>query len=248
MSLKKELLIALMGMVSLASAQEVVTLGTFGFQKVNIPPAGGVNLVGFSFTSSDPLYLEDVFGADQLTQGFLPSLADKVYVWNGASYNTYFQKSNGTFYSLSSPGTPATEEVVSGMAMFLQSPSGASATNTITLSGSVLMTDSEIQINDGLVAISNPYPTPLDLNGTNCDWSAATKGFLPSLADTVYIWNPEKSGGAGYDSFFIKANEKWYELSSPSTLGQAIIPAGGGAFYDANNLFTNEIVRPFSVN
>ncbi len=243
MKLRSRLAIGLCCVASIVSAQEVVTLGTFGYQKVDIPPAGGVNLVGFSFTSDQPLYLEDVFGIDQLKQGFLPSLADTVYIWNGSSYNTYFQKSDGLFYSLST-GTPATEEVVSGMSMFLQSPSGASTTNVITLSGSVLMTDSEEQINDGLITFANPYPTPLDLNGTNCDWSGATTGFLPSLADTVYIWNPEKAGGAGYDSFFIKTDEQWYDLSS-GTLGQAIIPAGGGAFYDAKNTFTNDVIRPF---
>lgn len=231
--------------VSVASAQSV-TSGIFGFTKVDIPPAGGVNLVGFNFGFSQPLYLEDVFGTTQLVQGNLPTLADKVYIWNGASYNIYFQKSDGLFYDYSIPfGSPITEEVTSGTAIFIQSSSGTSVTNTITLSGSVLMTDSEEQVNGGLLTFANPYPTALDLNGTNCDWSDATKGFLPTLADVVYIWNPEKAGGSGYDSFFIKTDGKWYEYSSPSTLGNAIVPSGGGAFYSAKNVFTNEIVRPF---
>ena len=246
MKLKKGITVGLCCVATIVSAQEVVTLGTFGFQKVDIPPAGGVNLVGFNFTSDQTLYLEDVFGTNQLTQGFLPSLADNIYVWNGSSYDTYFQKSDGNFYDVANPSTQATTEIVSGMAMFLQSPSGASATNAITLSGSVLMTDSEQQINNnGLLTFSNPYPTPLDLNGTNVDWSEATQGFLPTLADNVYIWNPEKTGGPGYESFFIKTDGKWYESDSPSTLGNAVLPAGGGAFYDAKNTFTNEIIRPF---
>ena len=248
MKAKHVLATALCCAATVASAQDVVTLGTFGFQKVDIPPAGGANLVGFNFTSDEPVYLEDVFGTNQLKQGFLPTLADNVYIWNGNSYDTYFQKADGKFYNANSPSTPATTEVVSGMAMFLQSPSGASATNTITLSGAVLMTDSETNEIDGLITFSNPYPTPLDLNGTNVDWSGATTGFLPTLADKVYIWNPEKTGGAGYDSFFIKSDGKWYEADSPSTLGQAIIPPGGGAFYDAKNTFTNEIIRPFSAD
>ena len=248
MKLKKGIAISLCCVASIVSAQEVVTLGTVGFQKVNIPPAGEANLVGFNFTSDQSLYLEDVFGTNQLTQGFLPSLADTVYIWSGTQYDSFFQKTDGVFYNVNSPSTPATAEIASGMAIFLQSPAGSSSTNTITLSGAVLMTDSETNTVAGLITFSNPYPTSLDLNGTNTDWSGATTGFLPSLADNVHIWNPQKSGGAGYDSFFIKSDGKWYELDSPSTIGQAIIPPGGGAFYDAKNTFTNEIVRPFSAN
>ncbi len=248
MNLKRGIAVGLCCAATVASAQEVVTLGTFGFQKVDIPPAGGVNLVGFNFTSDTPVYLEDVFGTNQLTQSNLPTLADKVYIWNGTSYDIYFQKADGSFYDVNSPSTPATTEIVSGMAMFLQSRSSASATNTITLSGAVLMTDSETNAIDGLITFSNPYPTPLDLNGTNVDWSGATKSSLPTLADKTYIWNPQKAGGAGYDSFFIKSDGKWYEVDSPSTLGQAVMPSGGGAFYSAKNAFTNEIIRPFSAD
>jgi hypothetical protein len=247
MKARKRIALALVGMVSIASAQSSVTLGTFGFQQVDIPPAGGVNLVGFSFSSSSPLYLADVFGADQLTQStLLPTLADLIYIWNGASYDIYFQKTDGLFYDGSDPfGAPTTTEIQTGTAIFLQSPSGAVQTNTITLSGTVLMTDSESQVYDGLITIANPYPSEMDLNSTNFNWSAATSGFLPTLADNVFIWNPNKTGGAGYDVYFLKSDGKWYEGVSPFPLGNAVIPAGGGAFYQARNSFTNELVRPF---
>ena len=246
MNLKKEILIALMGMVSLASAQEVVTLGTFGFQKVDIPPAGGLNLVGFSFSSSsfDPIYLEDAFGSDQLTQGFLPTLADRIYIWDGTQYDAFFQKADGLFYNTLAPSTPVQVEVFPGMAMFIQSPVSAVATNTISLSGSVLLDDFSEQAYGGLVTIANPYPTELDYNGTNVDWSAATSGFLPTLADRVYVWNP---GTSTYESFFLKNDLKWYDALSPTTLGDVVVPNGGGAFYEAKSDFTNNIVRPFSL-
>ena len=256
MNFKKEIAIALMGMVSLASAQEVVTLGTFGFQKVNIPPARGVNLIGFSFSSSEPIYLEDVFGTDQLTQtALLPTQADNIYIWNPnkvptPGYDIFFQKTNGSFYDGGNPfGDPVTAEIYPGTALFLQSPASAVSTNVITLSGSVLMTDFESQSYDGLVTIANPYPVEMDLNSTDFDWSDATSGFLPTLADNVYIWNPEKVPNPGYDTYFLKSTDgKWHEAGSPFPLGQAIIPAGGGAFYQAKNSFSNDVVRPFPIN
>ncbi len=238
----------LLCIISIASAQSVIS-GTFGFQKVDIPPAGDVNLVGFSFSSDQPIYLEDVFGTNQLTQGVVPSLADTLYIWNGSSYDFYFQKADGLFYDGSNPfGASVTSEIAPGTALFLQSPSSAAMTNTITLSGSVLMADFELLSYDGLLTIANPYPTKMDLNSLDFDWSEATPGVVPSLADIVYIWNPDKTGGAGYESFFIKSDGKWHEITSPFALGNAVIPLGGGAFYQAKNTFTNEVVRPFSVD
>jgi len=228
-------------------AQSGATIGVFGVSRISIPPAGGVNLVGFSFSSSSSLFLEDVFGTNQLTQTtLLPTFADLVYIWNGSTYDIYFQKTNGQFYDGANPfGAPKTTQISSGTAVFLQSPSSATLTNYIYFSGDVLVTDFEGQSYSNLTTIANPYPTDLDLNGTNVDWSAATSGFLPTQADNVFIWNPDKAGGPGYDVYFLKSDLKWYEATLPFPLGNPVIPSGGGAFYQAKNSFTNAINRPF---
>lgn len=242
------IVVMLLGMASMASAQSVHS-GIFGFQKVSIPPDGGVKLVSFSFISDQSSYLEDVFGTNQLRNGIVPSLADALYIWNGTSYDFYFQKADGLFYDGSNPfGASVTAEIPPGTAFFLQSPSNASTTNVITLYGSVLMTDYELLAYDGLITVANPYPTEMDLNSTDFDWSGATSGVVPSLADIVYIWNPDKAGGAGYESFFIRSDGKWHEITAPFALGNAVVPVGGGAFYHAKNAFTNEIIRPFVID
>lgn len=229
----------------MASAQETVSLGVTGIQRFEIPPAGGVNFIGFNFTSTEPLYLEDVFGTNQLTQSFLPTMADRVYLWNGSTYDIFFQKTDGLFYNGANISEQKTAEVKPGTALFIQSPSASTDTNTIWISGSVSMTPFESQVYEGLVAIANPYPTAMELNSTNFDWSAATSGILPTLADNVYIWNPNKETGPGYDVYFLKPDGKWYEGKSPFPLGNPVIPVGGGAFYQAKNSFTNDVVRPF---
>ena len=232
----------ILGAAAVASAQDTVTIDVFGYQKVDIPPAGGVNLVGFSFTSDQTVYLVDVFGTNQLTQSTRSRNADKVYVWNGSSYDTFFQKPDGVFYDVYS-GSAATAEVAPGAALFLQSPLSASTTNVVTLSGAVLLSDSEQVAYQGLLTLANPYPADLDLNGTNVDWSAATASNRSRNADKMYIWNP---GTAQYDSFYLDASRVWQPLIS--SVQSAVLPAGGGAFYDAKNSFTNSVVRPFSVN
>ena len=250
MMTKSRIVPVLLLLGAFAHAQDIVTLGMFGFQRVSIPPAGGVNLVGFNFSSNQPIYLEDVFGTNQLVQSAaLPTLADNIYIWNGATYDIYFQKTNGLFYDGANPfGASVDVEIQPGAALFLQSPQSSSTTNVITLSGSVLLDASAAQGYAGLVTIANPYPSDLDLNSTNYDWSAASAGILPTLSDNVYIWNPAKAGGAGYDVFFLKTDGKWHEATGGFALGNAVIPAGGGAFYQAKGTFTNEVVRPFSIN
>ncbi len=225
--------------VSVASAQSV-TSGIFGFTKVDIPPAGDVNLVGFSFSSDQPIYLEDVFGTNQLVQSTRSRNADKIYIWNGSAYENYFQKPDGLFYDVLS-GNTVSVEIASGTAAFLQSPSGSMETNTITLSGTVLMTESEQQdYQVQFITFANPYPTRLDLNSTNVNWEAATANSRSRNADKIYIWN---SLNSQYDSFYLDASFVWQPLIS--AIPDPIIPSGGGAFYEAKGNFTNEIFRTF---
>lgn len=233
---------ALLCMASVASAQTVVS-DVVGFQKVEIPPAGGVSLIGFSFTSDQPLYLDDVFGTNQLVRNNRSRNADKIYIWNGTVYDNFFQKDDGFFYDvLDSSGDPVVVEIESGTAMFIQSPSSAVDTNTISLSGVVLMTNSVPQEYAGLIAIANPYPTDLDLNSIDFDWSTATANSRSRNADKVYIWNADS---VGYDSFYLDENEVWQAVLAETT-SDPIIPAGGGAFYEAKNSFSNEIFKTFN--
>jgi hypothetical protein len=229
--------------VGIGAYAQIAKDNIVGYEKVEIPGAGGVNLVGFNFGGAALPSLEDVFGDDQLTQTTgNPLNADRLYIWNGSSYDSYFQKTDGFFYDVMGE-TQKTAQVTAGTAIFIKSP-GTAPSKFILLSGAVLTSAAEGGSYDGLRAFANPYATDLDLNNADLDWSAATSTsseYLPALADNIFIWNPATSE---YDLHYLQSDGKWYAW--PSRVQGAVLPAGVGAFYRARQAFTNSIVRPFT--
>lgn len=226
---------------SIVSAQSV-TSGIFGVAKVTIPPAGGMNLVGYNFTSSETIYLEDVFGTGQLVQNTRSTRADKIFIWDGTKYTSYFQKTDGLFYSTAASTVPVDVEILEGTAMFLQSPSGSSQENEIIFSGSVAMdvAISQTYSSAGYELFSNPYSSAYDLNGASSTWENATGNTRQTRADRVYIWN---SVDVKFDLFYLDANKVWQAGTGVTT--QPIIPMGVGCFYSAQNDLINDIQRPY---
>ena len=81
------------------------------------------------------------------------------------------------------------------------------------------------------------------LNDTNITWiadGATGHATNPTRADTVYVWN-----GAGYDSYYLKPDGKWYYVVGGAYASNAVIQVGAGAWYKARNAFTNSLVRPY---
>lgn len=235
------------------SAPTTASLGIYGFVKVYIPPAGGVNLIGFNFISDEPQYLSDVFPDNSLRKDSVSAEADAIYLWDeGAqAYNSFFQKPDGLFYSVEDPdGSAVQMEVKQGAAMFLRSPATAQTTNTICFSGTVSLADTKSVPYTQTVVFANPYPYNANLNSALFDWFGATEGELPTLADQVHIWDPNKAGGPGYRNFFLKnvgGTNLWHDGTSPFAQADPILPVGGGAVYSAIGSFTNVIVRPFDI-
>ncbi len=235
------LVIGILGIASAASAQESVTLGVFGYQRIEIPPAGGVNLIGYNFTSETPLTLLDIFGTNQLVQSSRSRNADRIFVWNGSAYDNFFQKTDGLFYDILYPSIPTNVVIPNGCAMFLQSADNSSLTNVITISGTVLMTTFEEQVyQTGFVTLANPYPTDINFNSTNFNWSAATANNRSRNADKIYIWNQDSGG---YEAFYLNGSRVWTPLIA--TILDPVLPNGAGAFYEAQGTFTNNIMREF---
>lgn len=242
----------MMGFCSLFVTAETTVLGTYGFVQVELPASGGVNLLGFNFsTGSNGLALEEIFQNGVLEQNSSPELADKVYVWDDLSqaYIAYFQQPDDQFYMVSDPGGPAVSvSIQNGDALFLKSADAASSAKQLVLSGSVSMSASTTVSYADTIVFANPYPVSANLNHGDFDWSAATSGPLPTQADQIHIWNPDKAGGAGYQSYFLKSVngvKLWHSSKAPYALTDPILPVGGGAYYSARTSFTNSIIRPF---
>ena len=230
-----------------------VSLGIGGAQRIVLPPAGGATLVGFHFSSPDGSSLEDVFGMDALTAADDPANADGVYLWDDGpqAFVKYFQKIDGFFYKASDPeGSQATMSLEAGDALFLRSPASSTETNSFYISGNVCVAEDATTTFSNRIVFANPYPVDLNLNSTGVDWSAATAGELPTLADRVHIWNPDKAGGPGFNHYFLKTvggSNLWHSCVSPFPVEDPVLPAGGGAIYTAVPSFSHQIVRPFDL-
>lgn len=235
-----------------APAVETVTIGVWGYVKVQIPGNGGVNFVGFNFSSDAPTSLKELFSHGQLLRNADPGQADKVYVWDpsAGAFKSYFQKTDGHFYDTSSPsGAAVTVEVQSGDALFLKSP-GVSVDHSVYLSGSISLQDGMVRNHASKMVFANLYPVAMNLNSSEMDWSSATSGDLPTLADQVHVWDSQKSGGPGFRNYFLKSVggvKRWHSGESPFAEADPVIPSGGGAFYTAVGSFSHNIIRPFDI-
>jgi len=222
MKLKTQFVIALMGMVSLASAQTVVTLGTFGFSRVAEP--AGFHIAGMQFdnTTNTP---QTVYG-DTLPSG------SKVYSWNGSGY------SSATYGPVFVPGTGtvtkwnADLDLGNGDGYWVEAPGVVAS----TLSGDVPLDDS---ITNSIVAGFQlcSYPYPVDRVVTNL-------GFSPVSGDKIYVWDGSGYSSSSYGSVFVPGTGtviKW----NNETLS---IATGEGFWYESN-ANTNWIAsRPFILN
>jgi hypothetical protein len=244
---------AVWGLLAMMPSKAQVSLGICGAREITLPPAGEATLIGFNFATQQPLALEEVFGTGSLVSASDPADADGVYLWNdgGQAFVQYFRKGDGNFYKASDPnGSPVAVTVESGDALFLRSPAISTATNRFYIAGPVSLVDITEMVYGDTIVFANPYPADLNLNRSDIDWSAATAGALPTLADQVHIWSPEKIGGPGFENYYLKSvggSNEWYSGVSPFMPADPIIPAGGGAVYTAIHTFTNQVVRPFDI-
>jgi hypothetical protein len=233
----------------------VYSSNAVGYVEVTVPGNGGVCLIGLNLkrvNGDGPLLASEVFGTDQLEQGDEPGLADSVYVWNpdtgdSGGYATVFQRLDGAFYDAATM-TPLDPVIPTGAAVFVRTKAGTTD-RLISLIGEVVYdTPQSMTIPAGLSVLANPYAAPLDLNSSaGTGWSGATAATLPTLADNVWIWNPDKQAGGGYDVFFLHSStRKWHRIDAPSVVAtDAVLAIGRGAFYSARQPYANSLTRPY---
>ncbi|MCX6997037.1 MAG: hypothetical protein NTV49_08095, partial [Kiritimatiellaeota bacterium] len=223
-----------------------------GYAVVQVPPAGGYALCGLNFMpgGNDPTTLPDLLGTNQLVRNSAYTLASQVLLWDSEAqggaggYLAVFQKPNGNFYLTQTPTVAVIPGIGLGEALWIQSPKGATATQTVLLAGDV-PTDPVMPqfVPAGLSMFANPYAAPLDLNDTNLHWVAngATARNAYTLADQLCLWT-----GTGYNNLYLRASDqKWHYQSGGLLATNAVIAPGAGAWYKAKQAVTNWIVRPY---
>ena len=240
------LLVAAAFIVPVVHGQTVLSKNAVGYVKVSIPPGGNFNLVAFNFRAvgGGDMTIEELFGTDQLTQGVVPTLADLISFWNGATYDSYFQKADGKFYSAADPfGASVNPTVTAGQPFWVQSPSTAVTTNEVYLMGEVVGAASATQtLQTSLNHLNSPFAA--DLVMTNNDYLAegGTGGLVPTLADVLSVWN-----GTGYTVSFLKSSGAWGDANDPFGADVSpVVPVGVGAWYDAKAQFDTTLDRPYT--
>mgnify|MGYP003571958920 CR=1 FL=1 len=238
------LLVAAAFIVPVVHGQTVLSKNAVGYVKVTIPPAGGFNLVAFNFRAvgGGDMTIADLFGTDQLTQGIVPTLADLISFWNGATYDSYFQKADGKFYSAADPfGASVNPTVTAGQPFWVQSPSTAVTTNEVYLMGEVVGAASATQsLHTSLNHLNSPFAADLVITNNDYQTEGGTGGIVPPLADQLSIWN-----GVSYDNYYLKQDGSW---GDSITLQDAspVIPVGVGAWYNSKADFTTTLDRPYT--
>lgn len=255
--MKKMGLLALSLFVSagfaLAQTGEVTSVNIVGYCQVTVPSNGQFVMVGLNFEglSAPSNTLSTLMGTNQLIQSNLAVAADRLYIWDpnkagGPGYYSIFQKPNGTFYSVTAPTVATNPVLYSGNAFWIQSPASTNNnTHNILLMGAVpLETSIAAAFPQNFQMFSNPYSTPLDINGTNVNWIAAgaTANNLAPAADEIYIYN-----NGNYTAYYLTTNG-WNFVVGKTYATNAVIPVGGAAWYLAKHAFTNSFAVPYSNN
>lgn len=209
-------------MVSLASAQTAVTLGTFGFSKVQEPAGFFISGMQFDNETNTPT---TVYG-DSLPSG------SQIYKWNGSSY------SSASYGQVFVPGTglvtkwDADLDLGSGDGYWVQSPDAVDA----TLSGDVPV---DAAITNSIIAGFQicSFPYPVDRVITNL-------GFTPTSGDQIYVWSGSGYASSSYGSVFVPGTglvTKW----DNETLAIAV----GEGFWYLSNVNTDWIVeKPYNLD
>ena len=250
MKAKKGIVVGLCCAATIISAQNTLTLGIFGFSKVD-KPAGTLNLAGNNFGDSAST-LNEVCPVEQFNGAVNFSQADRVIVWNSSTqaYETYAlyddSANNGTTLEWRDAddfsGSAVNPFIPAGSGFWIQSMGTTVGTNLVISGDTVDAEATTNQIVAGLQLISYPFSTTIDLNATQLkdNASGATSS---SQADQVFTWNVAAQTFITYalydDSAYGGTTLEWRDANNFNTSAGAIpLTLGRGFWLYAQNTFT----------
>jgi len=233
------LAVALTALAGVAVAQDVYSVNTVGFYKVDILPAGKMYLAAMQFDQINPAdeTMLGVFGTNNLRKSNLPTAADRLYLWDGVAWHQFFQKTDGQFYDVTAPTIPTNPALHAATAFFLQSPGPSTTTNTITLKGQVIEDTTVLtSVPVGLRTYAYPFSERSALKDMALD-EQGTAANLPTAADRLYLYN---SASNAYQQCWLKlADRDGYDTAVTGGSPQNPTVALGQAFwYQARNAFS----------
>ena len=211
-------------------------------------------MIAFNFqpmdNDKDEISIQDFIGnkAD-LVAGTAAANSDRIQVWDGTAFTTYFYrmyKSNNpnkftlgpAWVKSSAATTPTTDTVKRGFGVWFARPTTAEA-GTITVSGAINAASKTHDILAGFNMISSAFPCDMKFNGGAIDWVScgAIAGTAAANSDRIQVWD-----GAAFTTYFYrmyKSNNPnkftlgpaWVKSSAATTPTTDTIPAGKGFWY-----------------
>ncbi|MDB6151955.1 MAG: secretion protein [Chthoniobacteraceae bacterium] len=177
---------------------------------VEIVPA---NTLGSVFGTTTPL-LQSNANAD---------LADKIFIWNGTAFDTYFH--NGTNWRKTTTVTNANTTVLYPDEGFFVTRVATTPVN-ITLMGTVPSTAEKTDLaGAGSTFIANRFPVDIAISALGLQQTAGwTSGPAPESADSLYVWN-----GTTWDTYFYNGTN-WRKTNSLKNQDAVVIPTGTAMF------------------
>ena len=208
--------------------------------KLTLQP--GYNMIANNFVTigDEELFaIPEMFQDDEnATANMVSDNADRIDIWDATQqkYVSYYRMTNRrqTDFWWGKEGSEGTETQESfqwsGDGAFYYNQK-AEGTLTLTLSGQVKSTDTEIKIAPGFNLICNPYPS--DLAFTELDWSDAIANMVSDNADRIDTWDAVEQK---YVSYYYMTNRRqtdfwWGKEGSEGTETTDPIPAGQAFFY-----------------
>ena len=229
--------IAAAGLAVTSHAQSFPSVNKVAFVPVTIPANGGLVMCALNVSKmggDGTITLSRLFGTNQLIKANFASQATAIYVWNGATYTTSYQKPSGQMMN--------DVTLAPGQAFWIKSVSTQPTNHTVYLAGEV-NTAGQVQRphSPGLAMMGSPYGGSWDLNALETvNWTnaGAKAANFASQADSIYLWT-----GSTYTTYFLKPDNQWHY-----GVGGAIvtnpIPAGTAFWYLTRQGFTCAINGP----
>ena len=230
-----------------------------GYQSINV--TNGFNMISLSFQpvdGSEEIAIQDLIpDTTQLIAGNTAGLSDRIQVWDGTQFTTYFYRAKKTtnpkfligpcWVESNNSGVKTTHTVKHGSGIWFARPESAPAQAQITISGAVNALPFTHDVNPGFNMIASAFPVDVPLNTMQVgdvtqtcpiDWAAcgAVAGNTAGLSDRIQIWD-----GSQFTTYFYRAKKTtnpkftlgpcWVESNNSGVKTPHIIPAGKGFWY-----------------
>jgi hypothetical protein len=204
---------------------------TEGFNFISLPLVTSTNSIA------------SVIGT-QMTGGFIPPLADKVYKFKADKSGfeqAWLNSSDNTWYDIDT-GLASTMTITSDTGYWFELANGHVSSNVSIVGRISNVSRGPTSISSGFNLIGSTYPVSVTIQSSGIRNSGATAGMIPPLACKIYSFKNDKSG---FEQAWLNgADNKWYDIDTglESTM---TLTAGKACWIEEPNSFNWNYPKPY---